>query len=274
MIYRIKIRKSIDGRSNRNNHTNMYYVKTAADVTSQSIRDTMVALANAEKLGHYDFVHFMDANAQHVLNDDHTVGTGRFKSIELGGVGARVSAGKERTLKEVALLIERDLAEGRNGVIKYRGALMEEDLIHNVDGSVSLANPGTFGINGGGGGTLIGALNAALPSGVFVIPQLPKYANLSSRLVLSHVGGGVGLVQVDRKNNSIEYDEARLAQRKLNAFASKIKKLRDQAVNGILSGELLATATAIFQAAIAFYNALSVLIRGRVRLPALLILAP
>lgn len=273
MIYKVSINYSFDGRSVRNNHSTSFFVQTALEANSPSIRDMIVALHDRLKPRLLDTVHFMDGVATHVLNDDHTVGSGRYRRVEFNDAGTRATVG-DRAPAELCLILNREVDEGRGGEIQLRGALLETDLDRLEDGSVRLADPAALGVGADGNDAFLDALAAPLPTGYQVMPRSISEQIYPAKRVLAFTYGGLRNIQLGRIRRSIETDEVKLAQRKLNQFNNRIKRLVRQTRDGVLSGELLVQAISIFDMALAFLNGLSALVRGALKIPPLLMKRP
>jgi hypothetical protein len=266
-IWEIKVEKSFSGRSNRLKWSNLYHVESAiVDIEAPVLRQTIEAIVAAERSAHLDSVYFLKAfmrqRADNVINRP----ANQFVSVVLDGVGDR-EATTPAIPVEVALAISRETESGRSGTMLYRGCLMQSEVNVGADNSYTLVSAAPFVTGGVGSDTVIEKLNGDLPGGSFCIPNKAALTVQTARTVIRHRVAGVVIVQTTRNRNSVESDEIRTAQRQINSLSSRLTQLIRRAGTELLTGDFLALAIDLAQAAFAIYNALPVSKRAAVKMP-------
>jgi hypothetical protein len=253
----------LNGRSNRNNYVNIFYFQSDFAHNSTSMIANANTLTSRVKTYALDNLHFMNTSIKPLFNTDGTPAQGRAKTIDQVGTGARAVGIKPLANEQIALIVRRNMTDGINGEIRLRGFLLAEDMTPFTGRSGSLALPATFT-------GLANELNALWTSATLVLPDSASFDGAGSRIIVSHALAGVRYFQLGRIRQSIEVDEAKLAQRKINRFNQSIEKLYEASGGQGLLGQLLATAKGIAQAALAFYNALDIITRGKISIPSAL----
>ncbi len=269
MIFKFVIKKSFDGRSNRNNATNIFYRQSAVDLSSADVVSQVNSMVIAEKALALDFVNFMSMRVIRDLNDDHSPADGDYRYFELAGVGQRASVGP-RSPRELCLNIVRQTAGGRAGAVQQRGVLQESDLVRSNNGTITLA-PIAAGNTASAFGAWRSQMSSSPMAGAWVMPQPVRRQNLPPRAVQDFVLGGVSLRQLSTNRISIEQARVALIQREINNIVAKARKLQRQVRAGVaLAGTLLFALQEYWDTGRALYLSLSVVLRGLVRLPAFL----
>jgi hypothetical protein len=262
-IHKVVIKTSLFGRSNRG-PSNTFYFYTQDVFNSPNMIATTNQLVARLRAAATDQVHFMSSGIKAILNDDNTLASGKTRPIELAGTGARVLApGDDLAGGSYALTIGRETNESPYGHIRLRGYLKMSDFppFQGTSGDPP-ADPAFQ--------TLADALSAAYTNAVPVLPASSTAVGEPYRSIYSHWVGPVRLFQLSAIRESIERDEVKLAQRKINQFAAAIRKLYRANGGAPLDGNLLLTAKNIAQTALNFYNALTVLLRAKVSIPSIL----
>jgi hypothetical protein len=214
-VFKVDIYKSFGGRSNRGNWMNTHYFAAPLAINSPEVRANAMALVNAEASAHYSQVFFMRAHISAVSVFGLPDPTDNFVTIQLQNRGQRVLQG-ELSPQEIVLEIQRDCETGRSGALSYRGCLAESDIVTSADNSYQISAPAAFDGLGTNSLTIIDMLNAGLPNGTLCIPEREGLLFKSYRNVVLHRLGGVGIRQTSRRTRSIEAEEVRIAQRKIN----------------------------------------------------------
>lgn len=127
-LFTIKIFKSWLGRDPSRRWSNTYELESTA-LSPAGVLEAAEAIADAEKLIHYDAVHFLSAIASTWEPDGTPYNPLSFTTLTLSGTGARGNSLTEQTLdKNVCYQVNFVPELGRSGRRFYRGALSEVDV--------------------------------------------------------------------------------------------------------------------------------------------------
>ncbi len=258
-IYQIDIIKSLGGRGARDQWRNTYFVRAAAAIDDPILRDVALAIAQAEAAAHLSEVDILRAvikqKAENALN--RPADTFVSMALDLHGLRAVVgvttgaNGGAEVVNPmlplEHCLEITRGAATGYNGRLLYRGCLLIDDVHTSRSNNFALKDPTVFSSLGSSGSVLVNLLNSPLPdNAVFVLPDMANvpgdplsYFVETSRDVISHAVAGVVTISRTRRRTKAERVAISTAQREINDFARKAKKLIGNGTVADLAGELL-----------------------------------
>ncbi len=257
-IFAFKIFKSFGGRSNRGAWSNLYNIVSDLAIDHPSLRETAEYIVGAEKLAHYDAVHFMRCHIKQVAENYTNRPANRFVTIELDGTGAR-ALNQDLLPPQICVEIKRDAVEGRSGAMLLRGCLTANDVQSSNDASYVLATPQIFSGGSALSDSFLTRLNGDLPEGRFVMPNPPAITVQTSRDVVRHRLGGVAIVQTTKRRRSISSDRVRVAQRQLDDARARLLRLAGDGLVSGISGNRLATAWTIVQGALEVVEALPAL---------------
>jgi hypothetical protein len=265
MIHKLTVKMAHYGRAAGVQFSNVFYIQSPDAFNSAVVLAASNNVINAMKAAALDYVHFMSARIREELTDTNELASGRYRTLQLAGVGARALGLDEPAPNGVALIVTRNMSEGQDGELRFRGFLKASDLGPYTGNGGSVTTPATFS-------SLIASLNGPLTNASLVLPASKLKAGEPSRAIVSHALGGFRQFQLRAIRESLERDEVKLAQRKVNAANARIAKLMRAAGTENLFGQFLVQARAIAQAVLTIINTLSVLTRPQITIPAKLAL--
>jgi len=200
MLYTIRIFKSWGGRSSRGQWSNTYHINVEFAIDSPEMIAAVNAIANREKNFHLAQVHMMRAVVSTYQKEGRKGHPEAVNPIELAGVGLRaIPAGIDPLPLDVAFVIKSKASFGRSGQMKFRGVLLESDVVAGGQGNFTMPGP----VNWGGGADLQAAIAGPPAIGL----SLPGAAanGLPSRPITNFTNAGV-LVQKTKNKRKKKTD--------------------------------------------------------------------
>lgn len=223
-LYQLKISKSLDGRGAAKIWSNTYNFETAFPIEAPDMRSYVNHLVDAEKVGHYNSVHFLNAYVRRLPHTPTEKTGSDFLSFSLAGVGARESTSMLMPLSMV-LVLKRRAIKNRSGSVSYRGALTFNDI--------DLAPNGTFvlkaaaGLTGGvyGHQPMTNALNQAVAGFIPVMNDDPLNFFDYSRQIVGYGSSEVSKRQEKTNRNTAEYNLYNGGRQEINAIKRETKAI-------------------------------------------------
>jgi hypothetical protein len=200
-IFGCEIKKSLNGRSDKDYWKNSYFFTMNAPIDSPLVKEVVEHIADMEAFGHFDTVFFNDAYVFQVAENNFNKPAHNHVSIPLQGFGQRntenlaVDDAKILPLEE-CLVVRRGTSRGRGGKLYYRGCLILANLIITENNSFAFQPNWLLQPNALGLGQMLVGLNAPLPNGaVMCLPDkvdtlFEQFAQ-QSRPVVNHTIGGI-----------------------------------------------------------------------------------
>lgn len=186
MLYTFRSFKTWGGRSARGQWSNVYHVNSVAPIDDAELAAAATSIVTHEKNFHLNKVNFMRVVISTYQHEGRSGHPEAVKPIEMSGVGARnIPDGVDPLPLDVAFVIKTGAATGRNGQMKFRGVLLESDVV--AGGSGNFIIPGV--INWGGAGDLNQIMTGPPP----VKLQLPSpgETGLPGRDIVAFTNAGV-----------------------------------------------------------------------------------
>jgi hypothetical protein len=142
-LFTIRIFKSFGARDPERRWVNNYEVEAAGDSPLDAI-DTLDTIVAAERLLHYNFIHFLSATISTWEPDSKPYNPEALASRELTGQGSRIINNGAPMDSNICLSVKFVPAVGLLGRRFYRGCLSEEEVQTGGDGKMTIV-PGDQG---------------------------------------------------------------------------------------------------------------------------------
>lgn len=252
-LYRAVFHQSFGGRAAHDTFSNEFLFATQADLASEEIVTTCEAIRDALKPSFLDEVHMLRAHVTQLAENTFNRPNNRFKTVEFSERGDReVPSGEAVQIngqfnnpiltQDRVLIVKRECDEGRNGQMKFRGMLLQQDVVTNLDGGLELRDGNGVQTGQNDGIPVIDNLNALIGDVNFVMANPAGYFVQTARTVNRFAFGGIGQLQTSSKRVSATEALAEANKRKIHEAATHIRKLLG---NGAVA-DLAANALQIF----------------------------
>jgi hypothetical protein len=254
-LFRLTLFMSLGGRAGHQTFSNSFDFETPDTLESDAVETTAENVMEAVRSSALNEVHFLRAHIGQIAYNLYNRPANQFRTVEFDTRGLRVVPGSLEEAganqfnnpiltQDRVLIVKRETALGRSGQMKFRGQLLHDDVVTNLDGGLELRNepdgdPHPIP-------SVVAELEALRSQITFVIPEKPGFAALvtTGREVTEFKFGGIATQQLRNHRRGTEEVLAEAEKRKLTELIRNAHKILG---NGII-GDLAGAALGMFQA--------------------------